>query len=223
VAIPQTPVDVYPVLPVEPFPTFYLRTARAYSFVHTLLTSVLGGSFLSTAHRILEDGGLGPTTLEQELTDKTALLYGLHAISAASIGMRAGITADEAAAFPVDADAARARAWLSSWGSDMDVARDPRVIVPIDRDPYARTARYWAVIGTNVVKIQASFYPGFEPKIVGGCPVRSFVDSEPYLLTGDTVEVVRPLSAPPLTRDDLRALCDRAKTHDAIVQALENP
>jgi hypothetical protein len=221
VALP--PIDVYPVLPVEPFPTFYLRTARAYAFVRSLLTSVLGPGFLSTAHRVLEGGGAGSMPLQDELTDKITLLYGLHVLSAASIGMRPGLTSDEATAFPPAADATRAQAWLDGWHSDADVVRDPRVIVPIDRDPVAGTTRYWAVIGTTVVKIAASFYPGFEPKVVSGCAVRSFVDTEPYLLTGDTVEVTRPASASPLTRDEFRALCNRAQTHDAIVQALENP
>jgi hypothetical protein len=222
-ALPPMPVDVYPVLPVEPFPTFYLRTARAYSFVSSLLASVMGSTFLSTAHRALEDGGAGPMTLQQELTDKITLLYGLHAVAAASIGMRPALTADEAAAYPVDANMQRARDWLAGWRSDADVTRDPRVIVPVSSDAMTNTAHYWVVLGTKVLKLQAVFYPGFEPKVVDGCPVRKFVDVEPYALVGDTVEVVRPLAAPPPTRDELRALCDRLKTHEAIVTALENP
>jgi hypothetical protein len=219
--VPLPPVDVYPVLPVEPFATFYLRTARAYSFVSSLLASVMGETFLSTAHRVIEGGGSGAMTLKDELADKITLLYGLHAVAAASIGMRPSLTADEAAAFPVDADMQRARRWLAGWRTDADVVRDPRVIVPVSHDD--RTAHYWVVLGAKVIKVQASFYPGYEPKVLSGCPVRRFVDVEPFLLTGDTVEVVRPLSAPPRTRDELRALCDKYKTHDAIVSALENP
>jgi hypothetical protein len=222
-SVPLPPVDVYPVLPVEPFPTFYLRTARAYSFVSSLLASVMGSTFLSTARRVVEGGGTGPMTLQQELTDKITLLYGLHAVAAASIGMRPGLTADEAAAYPVDGDMQRARDWLASLLSDADVARDPRVIVPVSEDLMTNTAHYWVVLGTKILKIQASFYPGFEPKVVYGCQVRRFVDVEPYLLTGDTVEITRPLTAPPPTRDELRALCDKYKTHDAIVSALEHP
>jgi hypothetical protein len=221
--IPPPPVDVYPVLPVEPFPTFYLRTARAYSFVSGLLQSVIGSTFMSTAHRIIEGGGTGPLTLQGELNDKITLLYGLHAVAAASIGMRPGITADEASAYPIDSDVRRARDWLASWLSDADVVRDPRVIVPVSSDTTTNSAHYWVVLGTRILKVQAMFYPGFEPKVVQGCPVRRFVDVEPYLVTGDTVEVVRPLTSAPPTRDELRALCDKLKTHDAIVSALENP
>jgi hypothetical protein len=137
--------------------------------------------------------------------------------------MRPGLTADEAAAYPVDGDMQRAKDWLASWRSDADVVRDPRVIVPVSEDPATNTAHYWVVLGTKVLKIQASFYPGFEPKVIDGCPVRRFVDVEPYLVTGDTVEITRPLSASPPTRDELRALCDQYKTHDAIVSALEHP
>ena len=224
--LPVTPIDVYPLLRVEPFPTFYLRTARAYTFVKSLLASVLGPSFPGTAHRVLEGGGTSPMPLGAELDDKIAFVYGLHALAADSIGMRPALTADEEAAYPLDADRKRARAWLGTWSTDPDVAKDPRVIVPLGRDFNTRTARYWAVIGTSVVKIQASFYPGFEPKLVdtaGGCVFRSWVDTQPYLLTGQTVDVTRPLMAPPPTRDEFRALCDHAKTRDAIIRALENP
>jgi hypothetical protein len=217
----QPMVDVYPLLPVEPFPTFYLRTARAYVFVQTLLASVLGRPFMTTSHRLLETGGTSTLSLDDELTEKIALLYGLHVLSAASIGMRPGLTPDETTAFPPEADAQRARAWLDGWSSDRDVAKDPRVIVPIEHSDAGD--RYWAVIGSAVVKTRAMFYPGFEPKFVSGCAIRSFVAFEPYLLTGRTVEITRPASAPPLTRDEFRALCDRSRTQDAIVKALENP
>jgi hypothetical protein len=218
-------VNVYPLLPVEPFPTFYLRTARAYAFVKTLLDSAMGQTFMATASRVLESGGTSGMSLDAELTDRTTLLYGLHVLSSASIGMRPALASDEAAAFPPDADGQRAQLWLASWLTDADVGKDPRVIVPVSRDLQANTARYWAVLGTNVVKIRANFYPGFEPQWIQAsfCQLGSFVNVEPYLLTGQTVEVTRPLMAPPPTRDEFRALCDREKTANAIVRALENP
>jgi hypothetical protein len=225
IALPPTPIDVYPLLRVEPFPTFYLRTARAYAFLKSLLASVLGPPFLATAHRVLEAGGSSPMALGDELDDKIAFVYGLHVLAADSIGMRPALTADEAAAYPVEADRKRGRAWLDAWRADPDIAKDPRVIVPLGRDLNTGTARYWAVIGTSVVKTQARFYPAFEPRLVntGACVFRSWVDTQPFLLTGQTVDITRPLKAPPPTRAEFRSLCDRAKTRDAIVHALENP
>ncbi|MFI5300674.1 MAG: hypothetical protein ACHREM_21540, partial [Polyangiales bacterium] len=72
------PSDVWPLLPVEPFPSYYLRTARAYSFVRTLLGSVMGATFLDTAHRLQEDGTVNAQTLDAELSSVIVRMYGLY-------------------------------------------------------------------------------------------------------------------------------------------------
>jgi hypothetical protein len=54
-------VDVYPQLPVEPFPTFYLRTARAYRFLQGILLASMGQAFLDQSARVLEDGSRSQT------------------------------------------------------------------------------------------------------------------------------------------------------------------
>jgi hypothetical protein len=43
------------------------------------------------------------------------------------------------------------------------------------------------------------------------------------LFTLESVEVRRPASAPPPTRAELRALCNKYATKDDIVKALESP
>jgi len=212
-------VDIFPQLPLEPFPTFYLRTARAYAFLDQLLRSVMGEEFLAAAGRVLEDGSRHPTPLGEERTEKRHLLYGLSVVAARSLGMAPEVTAEELADTTPEAVEALARDWLASWRDDADVARDPRVIVPVAR--VGDVWSYWAVIGVKAFRMRAEFYPGYEPEIVGGwCTVRDFVPFEPYLLMEQMVEVER--TGAPLTRDELREICDAHDTVEAITAALGN-
>ncbi|HOU89868.1 MAG TPA: hypothetical protein PLU22_02420 [Polyangiaceae bacterium] len=216
---PPSEVDVYPLLPIEPFPTFYLRTARAYAFLHQLLRSVMGEEFLAAAGRVLEDGSRHPTPLGEELTEQTNLLYGLSVVAARSIGMAPEITAEELADTTSEAVEALARDWLASWRDDADVARDPRVIVPVAR--VDEVWSYWAVVGVKVFRMRAEFYPGYEPEVVNAwCTLKDFVPFEPYLLMEQMVEVKR--TGTPLTRDELREICDAHDTVEAITAALGN-
>ena len=92
---PAPKVDLYPQLPVEPFPTFYLRTARAYRFLQGILLASLGQAFLDQSARVLEDGSRAPTKLGAELGQKIELCYGLYSVAAQSIGMRPTLDPDE--------------------------------------------------------------------------------------------------------------------------------
>ncbi|MBI5532158.1 MAG: hypothetical protein HY898_05565 [Deltaproteobacteria bacterium] len=153
--IVPTPFDVYPLLPVEPFPTFYLRTARAYAFLDTMLQATMGKEFLAQAHRPVESGAAITTSLGDELADRTCLLYGMSIVSGASLGMRPLLTAEEQQAYPVAKCDARARDWLAAWDKDRDVESDQRVIVPVFNDWYNNQIRYWAVIGVKAIRVQA--------------------------------------------------------------------
>jgi hypothetical protein len=215
------PRDFVPSFRVEPFPTFYLRAARAYAFLGPFLRTVMGTPFLETAHRVEEDGSRGAKTLADELREKTALLYGLSALSARTLGMADLATAEESALFPDAVDIAEA--FLKGWKGSLDVARDPRVIIPIAEEDAG--VRYWAVIGAKAVQVDASYVQGFEPKVVSTeCPFTGkWIPRRPVLFTLESVEVRRPASAPPPTRAELRALCNKYATKDDIVKALESP
>ncbi|HEX7600934.1 MAG TPA: hypothetical protein VF316_04985, partial [Polyangiaceae bacterium] len=216
-------VDVYPQFPVEPFPTFYLRAARAYTFLSILLRSVLGDAFLDATHRVGDGDTRGTLSLTAELHDKTSLLYGLHLATSAALGMRDAMTAEEKAAFPVAQAQDDAAAYATGWAATPDVAYDPRVIVPVAMDFDTGTATYWAVLGVRPVLSVADFYPGFEPRDVTSlnCTVGKFVEHRSVLFTLANVQVTTSLAAPPLTRDELRAICDANVTEDAIVAAIE--
>jgi hypothetical protein len=217
------PVDIYPKLPVEPFPTFYLRTARAYRFLDTFLRATLGSAFLDGLARVREDGSLSSLSLPTELAQTTELVYGLHAVACASLGMRpeSYLLGDEGIAIDQTAALARAGTWLAEWRTDADVLADPRVIVPVGT--LDSGTRYWATIGVKPLKISAEFVAGYKPKVVesGWCKVKDMVAHRYDLLVEDTVEIAGTATPPP-TREELRRICDEKVTHDAIVAALQD-
>jgi hypothetical protein len=225
--LPPIEFTVYPKLLVEPFPTFYLRSARAYRFLEGVLNTVLGPEFLLTQARLLEDGSRSTLALGAELLAKEQLLYGLHALSADSIGMAPELASDELTTFPLDQARAAARAWLSNVATDSDVARDPRVSLPVALETDLATnvdyAIYWAVVGVKVLHLQASFPESRRPEVVSSTPYscvqKGWKAFEPYLLVEQTMQVRRRADLPPLTRDEFRALCDQHDTAEAIATA----
>jgi hypothetical protein len=212
---------VYPKLLVEPFPTFYLRTARAYRFLENILNVVLGPQFLQTTSRMLENGSRSSLPLGEELVAKQRLLYGLHAVSADSIGMAPELASDELDVFPLEAARAAARSWLDNVGDDPDIARDPRVSLPVALDDGYAT--YWAVVGVKVLHLEASFPDSRRPEVLSatpyGCVQAGWKMFEPYLLIEQTIQVRRRADRPPLTREEFRALCDTHETAEAIAEA----
>ncbi len=235
-------IDVYPVLHAEPFPTFYLRQARAYRFVGTAVAAALGQDFLDQT-MVVSENGVGEIALSHALNEITLLAYGLHYLTLENVGLHADVLPEEADAFPENECVDAALTWLygesavqdvppnratRGWASDPDVEADPRVLVPVHLDGDGN-AVYWAVIGVKAIRIRAEYEEGFEPIVQGCdgvreyemCEVEAFVPYEPYILMGTQVEVRISSAIAPPTRDEFRALCDENVTEEAIVQALE--
>jgi len=220
-AAPAPTFEVWPRYRVEPFPTYYLRTARGYRFVATWLEGVLGAE--ATGQLLGEDRH---ETIAQALELLQRRFYGLYALSAACVGLdpAAGLLEDELGADELTAAAAAASDWLNDWRSDEDVTADSRVIVPVASDPFTAEVIYWAVIGVKAVQVEASWVAGYEPEVVdaGWCDFDGYADRSYALLVEDQVEVRLRADAAPPTRDELRALCDQHDgDRDAIVSALE--
>ncbi len=210
---------IYPRLPVEPFPTFYLRTARAYSFLRSFLSAVLGTAALDKTPRVLEGGKAAAVSISTELNAKVRLLYGLHILAASSLGMRSELTDEENSNVNKDAAEDEARRWLNSWRNDPDVLTDPRMIVPLTHDD--QTATYWVVAGVKVLRMHASYLKGATPDNVASlCTVEGFVPFQPYMIVEQTLQVSRPASAPPLTQSEFRALADKNPTVNGLRTAL---
>ncbi|MFH2009356.1 MAG: hypothetical protein ABI333_22385 [bacterium] len=224
-AVEPTPVDVYPKFPVEPFPSFYLRTARAYRFLETMLHAVLGTGFLNATHRLNEDGVESTLTLAEELQDITRLVYGIYIVSARAVGLDPAeyLLTEETEDYPITDCVDRANLWLADWKTNVDVLKDPRVITPVG---VLQTGEilYWAVLGVKVYRIHAEFVEGYVPTFASGdhmCEVRDVLDHHYLLLVEEMREVRIRGTVPPLTRDQFRQICDQHSTADDIAAALE--
>jgi hypothetical protein len=225
VSMPAVPIDLYPNLPIEPFPSYYLRTARAYRFVLALLTTVMGQDFLAQAHRLKEDGTQAAPSVGDELAAVILRAYGFYALAADSIGSAPTLATGEDDGIDLDAARKAARAWLASWATDADLARDPRVITPILEDRNAGVTHYWAMVGVRAIPMRAEFIAGHEPQVIAmeWCSLGKFVPRTAYLLIGKTLDVAIPSGKPPPTRAEFRALCDQKGSADAIAAALTSP
>src|SRR5262249_46454239 len=123
------PLDkVKPRLRVEPCPSYFLRTARAYSFLANFLESTLGQQTLQQLPRLKKGGERSPS-LHAELQQTRDLFYGLYFLSAEDIGMKPELAKDET----VDRERAvkEATEWLAKAFEDPYLAIDTRVSVPI--------------------------------------------------------------------------------------------
>ena len=219
--IPLADSEVCPRLRIEPCATFYLRTARAYGFLQDFLKAAAGPERLKKMHG-LRQGGQRETSLDAELAAVRQRFYGCYLIACEDIGMKPQFLKDE----PVNPPAAKQAAlkWLDALETDKDLACDTRVAVPIYVDPAARTTRNWATLGVRFAHLDASYAqaPMVRPK--GGGPWKEVEQSQlgtsRYVLPVDEFAEFDLSGGNVLSREELRAVCDRCQTKEAIVIGL---
>jgi hypothetical protein len=222
------PPEIWPRLRLEPCLTYYLRTARAYSFLADFLESTVGVEGLRALHG-LREGGERPLDLETELQSMRDLFYGCYLVGAEDLGMTVALAADE----PVDRDRCRAAAlaWIEHAYDDPDLAADTRVSVPVYVDPQRRATRLWATLGVRLAKIRFSYarnYPMVrESAKADGWRAASDVRVMPtdawYLIPVDEFAEFEIPRVGVLTREEFRAVCDKGGSRDAIIRALREP
>jgi hypothetical protein len=223
-APPRELEELKPRLRLEPAPTFYLRTARAYSFLANFLDSAVGEAELKLL-KGLRQGGERSMDLYSELQFMRRLFYGCYLLSAEDIGMDPALKADEG----VDREICRkeAESWLGKIADDPDMAVDTRVVVPVFTDVVNEKTHVWATAGVRLAKLDASYVdpylPSIRPKTGGDWKqIESWkVKPSHYLIPVDEfVSATRPgLGA--LNREEFRALCDKAEgDKEKIVEAL---
>jgi hypothetical protein len=218
-APPMSPLD--PRLRVEPCPSVYLRTARAYGYLAGFLEETLGNDQLAQL-RGLREGGERPMDLKAELDAVRELFFGLALVSAEDLGLAAFCLDPDG----VDPDRCRQAAltWLSHYATDPDLAADTRVAIPVYVDARRGQSRIWATLGVRLVKLDARYV---RPPSVREESNADWQPLEPHLLlpgsyviaVDEFAEVARP-RLEPLDRDELRKICDQARTRAAIVEAL---
>ncbi|HVX15281.1 MAG TPA: hypothetical protein VHC22_29095 [Pirellulales bacterium] len=227
-------VFVQPRLRVEPAPTYYLRTARAYQFLADLLDASLGRVLMAEMHGLREDGPRNKD-LWEELNWMRDLFYGFYLVSAEDIGMRAGPFAAEGTAVPLTADEKNtahahegvcydlALEWLNDIDHDTDLAVDTRVAVPVYVDRRRGATRLWASLGVRLTRLQASYEVPPKMKPVDGDEDWSMPSSlipSYYIIPVDEFAEVELSGLRVLDREELREVCDRAHTKAAIVREL---
>ena len=221
-APPQELEDVRPRLRVEPCPSYFVRTARSYAFLHNFLSATLGEETLKSIHG-LRQAGEQKGDLATELAAQRDRFYGLYLMSCEDIGHKPALKEGEVA----DAEACYKAAdeWLARIADEPDLAEDTRVAVPIYVDPFKKTLRLWVTLGVRLTKLDARFVrpPRLKPaegegdwKEVEGWKLNT---ASHLIAVDEFAEVEVPTLSPP-NREELRKLCDQHKTKAKILEAL---
>ena len=202
-----------------------MRTARAYAFLANFLEAAVGKEGLQSLHGLRQEG-LREQDLRTELHGMRDLFYGLYLISAEDIGMKPALAKDEL----VDQDRCYQLAsdWLGKVYTDNDIAVDTRVAVPIYAGKYEDMNRkvtdLWVTLGVHVAKLDADYA---RPRtsstltLAGSTKRRAIRNgnrSQPvawrqahYLIAVNEFAEVELPALKPLSREELRLICDRAK------------
>jgi hypothetical protein len=218
----ERPVFVKPRLRLEPCPTYYLRTARAYAFLENLLHAAIGPDVLGSIHGLRKEGDR-PDDLATELQTMRQLFYGLYLVSAEDIGMKSALHEGE-----LESESAcyeRASEWLMKVLDDPDLAVDARVSVPIFVDFNRNVTRLWVTLGVRLTKLNASYATAPRIKLSEGEGVWQDVENHrlvpaDHLIAVDEFAEIELHGAVSLSREELRAICDQAKTKEAIIEAI---
>ena len=211
-----------PRLRVEPAPTYYLRTARAYDFLSSFLTASVGEEGLKLLHG-LRDGKPVEPDLATELAGMRELFYGLYLLSCEDIGLAPELGGEENVDRPACEN--RASEWLAKGFADLDLSRDTRVSVPVAVDTRRKVTRLWMTLGVRMTRLDAEYVktPSVKPKdgSADWKPAeRHSLEGAYYVIPVDEFAEVEVPGLRTFDRNEFRALCDRYKTKDAIIKAL---
>eukprot|EP00727_Mastigamoeba_balamuthi_P010177 m51a1_g5782 hypothetical protein (362) ;mRNA; r:106-3380 len=120
---------VFAHLSVEPLAECYLRQARSYEFVHSVLEDCFQPEELAGLHRLHADDQSVKKPLLDELRKMKCLLRGLHGIVMHELGF---MRPEQPEATTEDEKAVRN--WLRWFKDDSNVAKDARMMVPLFYD-----------------------------------------------------------------------------------------
>jgi hypothetical protein len=214
---------ITPRLRVEPCPSYYIRQARGYDFLLNFLTSAIGEKALREIHG-LKEGGEREMTLWDELHWIRDFYYGLYLISCEDIGLRPSFLKDE------NVDIAHcyeiAEKWLGRALEGEDLAVDTRVSVPIAFDLSPSATHLWVNIGVKLLQFEASFATPPSIKYGEESEWREVSDDEldkkVWLIPVVQFAEVKVEGHKVFDRNELRAICDKHTSREAIIKALGN-
>lgn len=215
-------VTIYPEFTLEPMATYYLRVARGYGFLEKILSNYLDEEWYEL--KPLHNGKASEENLKKYLDYMKDLFYGFYIESCVNIGiepeLEEGELEDEAGGV-----VNQARRYLQFWqdalSGDPLMGEDIRVIVPVGM--VERGMLCWAVLGVKPVVINVAYdrYPVVKSEVPGVKLDVNYKTKTYTILVPEFAEVIIPTSEP-LNRDEFRNLCDKYKTREMIIEALES-
>ncbi|HEX8797556.1 MAG TPA: hypothetical protein VF772_03040, partial [Terriglobales bacterium] len=143
-APPRKKICVSPRLSLEPLAEFYRRRAIAYGFVRQILFDTFGPDGLKKMRRMTPNGPV-ELPLEDELGQIVALFRGAHGFVNRQLALP---PSDVLPQLPdLSAAISTFQNWASGLDNDLDLGRDPRMMVPIFYDVERKKTKVWAILG----------------------------------------------------------------------------
>ncbi|MEX2173548.1 MAG: hypothetical protein WD872_04245 [Pirellulaceae bacterium] len=217
---------IRPDLSVEPLAMHYLRRAQAYAFVQQVLIEAFGPEGLAKMHRLAADGPV-ETTLDHELGDLAVLFYGAHVVASRQLGLSEQVIAAGGSPDLPSQAAAAFLQWAGIAGSDPDLARDARMMVPVFVDQVTGRIKVWCVLGWSSQTAWASYSK--QPQVSATDAKGKAVDlaARFEMIYGtQTLDLAAPVFAEAwvtklLDRDEFRRHCDTYVTPAVILANLK--
>ncbi|MEZ5977804.1 MAG: hypothetical protein R3F34_06255 [Planctomycetota bacterium] len=150
------PTEFPPPLRLEPSPTYYLRVARSYAFLDSVLRAALQD--YDDLHGIRE-GGERARSLAADVERARLLFLGCHLVSCEDIGLAPFAEPEDGDAAELERAYTLATEWLAHWWDDEDLAVDARVAMPVGPTP-SGAMRHWGTRGVRPVQFTARYHFG---------------------------------------------------------------
>ena len=218
---PRKKIYVSPRLSLEPLAEFYRRRAIAYSFVRQILVDTFGPDGLKKMGRMTPNGPV-ELPLEDELGQMVALFRGAHGYVNRQLALP---PSDVLPQWPdLSAAISTFQNWASGLDNDLDLGRDPRMMVPIFYDVEREKTKVWAVLGWEERPLWISYAtpPLVHVKDKNGRAADKEVD---IMFSGQYVLAAYPVSAEVyvsrlLNREEFQKHCDQYGTREEILAKL---
>jgi len=143
-------------------------------------------------------------------------------MAAHQIGMDIDTQLSERSILMKTVDENQTEDWIQSFMDDPDVGADIRMMVPVFYDIERKMTKVWVVLGYSKKPLTVSFKKPPVATITDAKGKKANADLEFESIRKD---LIYPVSAEIyvkklLNRDEFRRLCDKYKTHSAILKAL---
>ncbi|MDO8678952.1 MAG: hypothetical protein Q7R30_10370 [Acidobacteriota bacterium] len=208
---------------MEPLPSYYSRRALGYRHVRATLSRAFGDGALAGLQRLGPDGPAA-LDLDAELDATESLFWGAYYTACTQIGLPPDPSLPGAA--QINKHLARLASWANALGSDDDLGRDARMMVPVFYDIDREKTKVWAFLGWVTETLDVAFAKPpraevFDPQgreVKTGDDVRVAFQQEYRTVVYPVMAEVYVTTL--LDRDEFRRHCDTHKTQDAILANL---